>query len=136
MASGVGARTTRRRREREREAAEATIESARDRATEQGREGTDMSDQDTASANGEAKTPTLAAIDPSEIPAQTRSGKASVVIDAFMESGNAGARVDDATKGFNVALRKYVKANELPVEVVTRKGVHYLRRTDLATAEA
>ena len=76
------------------------------------------------------------AIDPNEIPAQTRSGKASVVIDEFMESGVTAVKLTDATKGFNVALRKYVKANDLPVEVVTRAGTHYLRRSDLAAASA
>lgn len=90
-------------------------------------------------AEATATAPSLQEVSLDDIPASsTRTGKASKVIDEFVASGMSAAKVDNASKGFNIALRRYIKAqgeagNALPVEVVTRKNgegvTHYLKRT-------
>lgn len=65
--------------------------------------------------------PTLAAIDPDEIPSQTREGKASRLVEEFLSSGMQAAEIQDGAPSASVALRKYVKDNGKPVRVIHRK---------------
>lgn len=76
------------------------------------------------------KNPTVAPVSLDEIPEIQREGKSSRVIEEFLASGEKAARVDDHTKGFLVSLRRYVKMNGAPVDVLNRGGQIFLRYND------
>lgn len=71
-------------------------------------------------ADTEVKTPGLVPVDLSEIPEIQREGKASRVVEGFLEANVEAMEVTDAAPSFDVALKRYVKANSAPVRVIKR----------------
>lgn len=74
-----------------------------------------------------------------EVPGIEREGsarKSEPIVNEFMESGTKAAAVEDEdskAQSTKQTLARYVKSRNLPIEVVTRKGTVYMRRTDLDT---
>lgn len=81
-------------------------------------------------ADAEKVQPTLAPVSLDDIPEIQREGKASRVIEEFLASGMDAAVVENGAKTFSASLKRYIKKNEVPVEVVQRGGNTYLRTTD------
>ena len=109
---GVGARTTKARAKRSKKGS-----------------GNEMSDtmQDVAASTQAKVEPSLTSVNLEDIPEVQRTGKASKIIEAFLASGMDAAEIQDGAKTFGVALKRYVKANDVAVEVITRKGHTYLK---------
>jgi hypothetical protein len=84
----------------------------------------------------EKYNPTLAPADVAEIPDITREGKAQRIIEEFLNSGMSAATVTDGAKTFAASLNRNIKRSGVPVEVVTRQGVVYLRLLSDAEVEA
>lgn len=72
--------------------------------------------------------PTLAPVDLSDIPEVQREGKASRIVEEFLDSNLDAAQVTDGSKNFGSSLKRYIKMNDAPVEVVGRKTGTYLKR--------
>lgn len=82
-------------------------------------------------ADTEAKVqPSLKEVSLDDIPEISRAGKSSKIVEEFLASGMGAAQVEDGSKHFSASLKRYIKQNEVPVEVVTRGGNTYLRTTD------
>ncbi len=80
-----------------------------------------------------ADAPTLAPASIEDIPEVSRAGKASRVVQEFLDSGLDAAMVENHTKSFIVSLKRYCKAHAKNVTVLGRGGKIYLKR-DTATS--
>lgn len=89
-----------------------------------------MSDMNDGTEPGATNGPTLKEVNLDDVPEVQRSGKASKVIESFLQSGMQAAEIENGAKTFSIALRRYIKTNEVPVEVVVRGGKTYLRATE------
>lgn len=74
--------------------------------------------------------PRLSGIDPTNIPEVTREGPALKTLKEFMDSGIQAALVEADTQSFGSSLKAAAKKSNLPVEVMSRGGAVYIRRTD------
>lgn len=72
-------------------------------------------------------------IDPDEIPTRKGGGRNGTVLpwlQAFVESGVNAAEIQGMKPASARAYNKQAKANNLPVQLVTRKGTVYALRTE------
>lgn len=74
--------------------------------------------------------PTFSEINPEDIPSVTREGKAAKLINEFVESGLAAAKVQGHAKTFATSLKRAVKNTGAAVEVLKRGDSVILKRTD------